>query len=113
MRADVAHRRPSTAQSTGSGNGPIDAFVDGLRRRPACTIRVLDYHEHAIGSGADAQAVAYLELRIDDAQTLFGVGIDAQHRHRLAEGDRARACERARAARRALRTIGVAPPNRR
>ena len=38
---------------------------------------MLDYHEHAIGSGSDAQAVAYLELRIGDAITLFGVGIDA------------------------------------
>jgi 2-isopropylmalate synthase len=36
---------------------------------------VLDYHEHAIGAGANAQAVAYLELRIND-QTLFGVGMD-------------------------------------
>ena len=40
------------------------------------TIRVLDYHEHAIGSGANAQAVAYLELRIGE-RTLFGVGMDA------------------------------------
>ena len=43
-------------------------------------IRVLDYHEHSIGSGADARAVAYLELRIGEAgeggQTRFGVGID-------------------------------------
>jgi 2-isopropylmalate synthase len=39
------------------------------------TVRVLDYHEHAIGAGASAQAVAYLELRIND-QTLFGVGMD-------------------------------------
>ena len=38
-------------------------------------VRVLDYHEHAIGSGASAQAVAYLELRIN-GQTLFGVGMD-------------------------------------
>ena len=40
-------------------------------------MRVLDYHEHSIGSGADARAAAYLELRIGDAATLFGVGIDA------------------------------------
>jgi 2-isopropylmalate synthase len=39
-------------------------------------VRVLDYHEHSLGSGADARAVAYLELRIGDALTLFGVGID-------------------------------------
>ena len=37
---------------------------------------MLDYHEHAIGSGANAQAVAYLELRIGE-RTLFGVGMDA------------------------------------
>ena len=37
----------------------------------------MDYHQHAIGVGADAKSVAYLELRVDEAQTLFGVGIDA------------------------------------
>ena len=64
----------------GAGTGPIDAFVDGLAAHIGTTLRVLDYHEHAIGSGADARAVAYLELRIgphgDQGQTLFGVGID-------------------------------------
>ena len=40
-------------------------------------VRVLDYHEHAMGAGANAQAVAYLELRIDEQHTMFGVGIDA------------------------------------
>ena len=37
---------------------------------------MLDYHEHAIGAGAKAQAVAYLELRIGE-RTLFGVGMDS------------------------------------
>jgi 2-isopropylmalate synthase len=60
----------------GSGTGPIDAFVQGLADATGETLRVLDYHEHAIGSGANAQAVAYLELRVGQ-QTLFGVGIDA------------------------------------
>ena len=60
----------------GTGTGPIDAFVAGLCQATGRSIRVLDYHEHAIGSGADAQAVAYLELRIGQ-QTLFGVGLDA------------------------------------
>jgi hypothetical protein len=41
------------------------------------SIRVIDYHQHAIGAGADAQAVAYLELRVDETRTLFGVGKDA------------------------------------
>ena len=60
----------------GAGTGPIDAFVDALAAATGESLRVLDYHEHAIGSGASAQAVAYLELRIGQ-QTLFGVGIDA------------------------------------
>lgn len=48
-----------------------------MNRQLATPLRVLDYHEHAIGSGADAKAVAYLEVRIGDAVTLFGVGIDS------------------------------------
>ena len=60
----------------GTGNGPIAAFVEGLARATGESIRVLDYHEHAIGSGADARAVAYLELRVGD-RTLFGVGMDS------------------------------------
>jgi 2-isopropylmalate synthase len=60
----------------GAGNGPIDAFVEGLATATGETVRVLDYHEHAIGSGANAQAVAYLELRVGQ-RTLFGVGMDA------------------------------------
>jgi 2-isopropylmalate synthase len=59
----------------GEGNGPIDAFVNALGERAGTPIRVLDYHEHAIGSGADARAVAYLELRVGD-ETRHGVGID-------------------------------------
>jgi 2-isopropylmalate synthase len=60
----------------GIGNGPIDAFVDGLSRARGEPIRVLNYHEHSIGTGSGAQAVAYLELRIGE-RTLFGVGMDA------------------------------------
>lgn len=76
--ATVGGRR---VQVEGEGTGPIDAFVNGLAQRSGQCIRVLDYHEHSIGSGADARAVAYLEMRIagDDGegQTRYGVGIDA------------------------------------
>jgi 2-isopropylmalate synthase len=61
----------------GRGNGPIEAFVHAINQATGHRARVLDYHEHALGSGADARAIAYLELRIDEQQTLFGVGIDA------------------------------------
>jgi 2-isopropylmalate synthase len=61
----------------GRGNGPIDAFIHALADATGHSIRVIDYHQHAIGAGADAQAVAYLELRVDETRTLFGVGKDA------------------------------------
>lgn len=60
----------------GQGSGPIDAFVDGLNRHLPQPLRVLDYHEHALRSGSDAQAVAYLELKLGDSAPLFGVGVD-------------------------------------
>ena len=61
----------------GEGKGPIEAFVNGFNKASDRNVRVLGYHEHAVGTGANAQAVAYLELRIDDAETLYGVGRDA------------------------------------
>jgi 2-isopropylmalate synthase len=73
----------TTLAVQGEGQGPVDAFVDGLQRATGVAMAVLDYHEHAInqgaqarGAGSQAQAVAYLELRIADTRTLFGVGID-------------------------------------
>ncbi len=72
-QADLGVRR---VQVQGEGTGPIDAFINGLNAHLASAVRVLDYHEHSIGSGADAKAVAYLELRVGDALTVFGVGID-------------------------------------
>ena len=61
----------------GKGSGPIDAFVAGLNEHLETSVRVLDYHEHSISSGADARAVAYLELRVGASETVFGVGIDS------------------------------------
>ena len=76
LSADVAVEGRSM-RVAGQGNGPVDAFVAGLSALTGETVEVLDYHEHAIGSGAQARAAAYLELRIGDRPALFGVGIDA------------------------------------
>ncbi len=67
----------TSAELSGQGAGPVAAFVDALQRATGCAIEVLDYHEHAMHAGAQAQAAAYLELRVGDTRTLFGVGIDA------------------------------------
>ncbi len=58
----------------GEGGGSIEAFVNGFRETFGLDFRVLDYHEHAIGSGADARAVCYTELLVDRTE-LWGVGI--------------------------------------
>jgi 2-isopropylmalate synthase len=58
---------------SGKGNGPIDAFVQAL----GLDIRVMDFHEHAIGSGANAQAACYIELRLNNGATGFGAGVDS------------------------------------
>ena len=39
-------------------------------------VRVVDYHEHALGSGSAVEAVCYIEMQIDDRPAIFGVGID-------------------------------------
>ncbi len=59
----------------GKGNGPIDSFVDALQKEFGIDFRLLDYREHAVGHGADATAVAYVEISGEDDQALFGVGV--------------------------------------
>jgi 2-isopropylmalate synthase len=57
------------------GNGPIDAYVNALQSVHV-GVRVLDYHEHALSAGGDAQAAAYVECEIGD-RTVWGVGLDS------------------------------------
>jgi len=60
---------------SGSGNGPIDSFINGLCMELNLQIKVSDYHQSAISSGSDAQAAAYIELE-KDGKTSWGVGIN-------------------------------------
>jgi len=60
----------------GHGNGPVDGFVDAIRKESGLSFDVADYREHAMGMGANASAVAYVELKLADGASLFGVGID-------------------------------------
>lgn len=74
VRVDVTVNRHHAPQALhGIGNGPIDAFVSAL----GLDIRLMDYHEHSIGSGANARAACYVELRVANGPTLFGAGIDS------------------------------------
>jgi 2-isopropylmalate synthase len=61
----------------GEGNGPIAAFVNAINELPHdWDVRVLDYAEHALSSGGDALAAAYVECLVRD-QVYWGVGVDA------------------------------------
>lgn len=64
---------------TGIGNGPVSAFCDALSGVDlgygGLAVRVLDYAEHALTAGRDAEAAAYLEIEIDHDEVLWGVGI--------------------------------------
>jgi len=68
----LGHRN-ATMHLQGGGNGPIDAFVNAL----GLDIRLMDYHEHAIGSGANASAACYVELRLAGGPTIFGAAMDS------------------------------------
>ena len=59
----------------GKGNGPIDAFVAALNKEFDLGVRILDYDEHAVGSGADAAAVCFVEMRASESDVVMGVGI--------------------------------------
>ena len=60
----------------GEGNGPIDAFVDALQKGLGVEFSFLDYHEHAVGRGANATAASYVEIQDADGRVVHGVGMD-------------------------------------
>ncbi|EGI55165.1 2-isopropylmalate synthase [Sphingomonas sp. S17] len=61
---------------SGRGNGLISSVIAALADTTGPALEVVDYNEHAIGHGADAQAAAYVEARTHDGRTVFGVGLD-------------------------------------
>ncbi|GAC58156.1 2-isopropylmalate synthase [Gordonia hirsuta DSM 44140 = NBRC 16056] len=58
---------------SGTGNGPLAAFVDALGT-VGYDVRILDYSEHALSAGGDASAACYVETEIN-GETVWGVGI--------------------------------------
>ncbi|MES3109616.1 2-isopropylmalate synthase [Sphingomonas aurantiaca] len=61
---------------SGRGNGLISGVIAAIAESTGPTLDVVDYNEHAIGHGADAQAAAYVECRTAQGKTVFGVGMD-------------------------------------
>ncbi|HCB33809.1 MAG TPA: 2-isopropylmalate synthase [Acidimicrobiaceae bacterium] len=66
----------SEQEIKGSGNGPLAAFKNALADGLGVTAELVDYHEHAVGTGADATAAAYVEIETDDRRVFWGVGLN-------------------------------------
>ena len=63
---------------TATGNGPIDAVKRGLHEELGVNIKIVDYEEHALTGGSNAQAAAYIHmLSVDDNRITYGVGVSS------------------------------------
>jgi len=74
----TVNSRGHVTEISGEGNGPVSAFVDSLKQL-GYDVKVLDYSEHALSSGGDAQAAAYVEAEItlgEETSVWWGVGVD-------------------------------------
>ena len=68
----------ATKQFEAVGNGPIDAAKRGLQEELSIDIKILDYEEHALQSGSNSQAAAYIHLLdVDSGRVTYGVGVSS------------------------------------
>jgi 2-isopropylmalate synthase len=65
-----------TRQVEGHGNGPIAAFVRALGAAGLQGLEVANYHEHALASGAEASAIAYIQIKLADGRKCWGAAVD-------------------------------------
>jgi 2-isopropylmalate synthase len=75
VKVTMSEQSAADVEVDGVGNGPIAAFCNAMAQI-GVDVRVLDYHEHAMSTGGDAQAASYVECEVA-GQVLWGVGIDS------------------------------------
>jgi 2-isopropylmalate synthase len=71
-----ARRDGAEVALTGTGNGPIAAFVHALHQSGAPRFEIADFKQHALSSGTEASAIAYIQIRLPDGKTKWGAGVD-------------------------------------
>lgn len=76
IEAEIMHRNKK-ATISGTGNGPISAFVDALKEHGLKDFQILDYRQHSIGHGSKTEAAAYIQIKKDDDSIYFGCGINS------------------------------------
>jgi 2-isopropylmalate synthase len=69
-------RQGKPMELTGEGNGPLAALVHGFGKARAARFEIANYSEHALGSGEEAAAIAYIQIRLADGTTRWGAGVD-------------------------------------
>ena len=63
---------------TGEGNGPVAAFVSALLKEAgAPKFEIATYKEHSLGSGSNANAIAYMQIKLTDGRAVWGAGVDS------------------------------------
>ena len=60
----------------GEGNGPVEAFIHSLNSAQQIGVEVIDFHEHALGKGSGAKAIAYIWLQFPNGKKRWGAGVD-------------------------------------
>ena len=76
---NVGGEQPVEREVSGIGNGPIAAFLNAISNF-GVDASIMDYVEHTMSVGTDAMAASYVECQVgeaDDAQIVWGVGIDS------------------------------------
>ena len=60
----------------GQGNGPIAAFVHALHQHGAGPFEIADFRQHTLSAGAEASAIAYVQVKLPSGKTQWGAGVD-------------------------------------
>lgn len=76
FKGTIAIDKDDVRNTTGVGNGPIDAFFNAMKKIGVDKYQFRSYSQHAISEGSDSQAVSYIELKTPEGKNIFGVGID-------------------------------------
>jgi 2-isopropylmalate synthase len=72
----TARRGTEEVKLVGEGNGPIAAFVHALHQSGVPRFEVADFKQHALSSGTEASAIAYIQIKLADGKTKWGAGVD-------------------------------------
>ena len=71
-----ARKADADVKLTGDGNGPIAAFVHALHGAGVAPFEIANFKQHALSSGTEASAIAYIQIQLADGRTKWGAGVD-------------------------------------